>query len=90
MKSAKNKNDKSMNSEEMLEEYDFSNAVKNPYTKDLKKQISINISTNVIDYFKKESEATGIPYQTLINLYLSECVSKKMKLTWATPETVNK
>ena len=74
----------------MRKEYDFSNAVKNPYTKDLKKQISINISTNVIDYFKKESEATGIPYQTLINLYLSECVSKKMKLTWATPETVNK
>ena len=74
----------------MRKEYDFSNAVKNPYTKDLKKQISINISTNVIDYFKKESEATGIPYQTLINLYLSECVNKKMKLTWATPETVNK
>ena len=74
----------------MRKEYDFSNAVKNPYTKDLKKQISINISTNVIDYFKKESEATGIPYQTLINLYLSECVSKKRKLTWATPETINK
>ena len=74
----------------MRKEYDFSNAVKNPYTKDLKKQISINISTNVIDYFKKESEATGIPYQTLINLYLSEYIRKKMKLTWATPETINK
>ena len=73
----------------MREEYDFSDAVKNPYAKELKKQISINISTNVIDYFKEEAAATGIPYQTLINLYLTDCVNKKMKLTWTTPETVN-
>ena len=72
----------------MREEYDFSDAVKNPYSKDLKKQISINISKNVIDYFKDEAIATGIPYQTLINLYLTDCVKKKMKLTWAKPETV--
>ena len=73
----------------MREEYNFSDAIKNPYAKELKKQISINISTNVIDYFKEEAASTGIPYQTLINLYLTDCVNKKMKLTWVTPESVN-
>ena len=74
----------------MRKEYDFSDAVKNPYAKELKKQISINLSVNVIEYFRKESEKTGIPYQTLINLYLTDCVNKKMKLTWTTPELTNK
>ena len=73
----------------MREEYDFSDAIKNPYAKELKKQISINISTNVIDYFKEEAASTGIHYQTLNNLYLTDCVNKKMKLTWVTPETAN-
>ena len=54
----------------MRAEYDFSNAQKNPYAKILKKQITINIDNNTIDYFKAQSEQVGIPYQTLINLYL--------------------
>lgn len=54
----------------MLKEYDFSNARKNPYAKALKKQITINIDSNTIDYFKEQAEVVGIPYQTLINLYL--------------------
>ena len=64
----------------MLEEYDFSQATKNPYAKKLKKQITINIDNDIIDYFKRQSENYGIPYQTLINLYLSDCVKQKKEL----------
>ncbi len=68
----------------MKEEYDFSTARKNPYAKKLKKQITINIDTDTIEYFKDQAEASGIPYQTLINLYLSDCaVNKKtLHLSW--------
>ena len=56
----------------MLEEYDIDklNPRPNPYAKELKKQITIKIAPSVIDYFKSESQETGIPYQTLINLYI--------------------
>ena len=64
----------------MRDEYDFSNGIKNPYAKKLKKQISINIQSSVIDYFKQQADETGIPYQTLINLYLTDCAEKKKKL----------
>ena len=69
---------------EMKEEYNFKNARKNPYAKKLKKQITINIDSNIIDYFKEQSESTGIPYQTLINLYLADCAEnkKKLQLLW--------
>ena len=70
----------------MLKEYDFSNARKNPYAKALKKQITINIDSNTIDYFKKQSESVGIPYQTLINLYLKDCVINNRKLTMSWDE----
>lgn len=70
----------------MREEYDIKNLNprKNPYTKKLKKQITINIDNETIDYFKSESEASGIPYQVLINQYLSDCASnkKKLKMSW--------
>jgi len=66
----------------MLKEYDIKNLNprKNPYVKQLKQQITININRETIDYFKEESQNTGIPYQTLINLYLSDCVEHKRKL----------
>jgi predicted DNA binding CopG/RHH family protein len=64
----------------MREEYDFSNARKNPYANKLKKQITINIDSTTIDYFKGQSEKNGIPYQTLINLYLSDCAAQKKQL----------
>lgn len=69
----------------MLEEYDFSNARKNPYTKKLKKQITINIDSDTIQFFKDMSSSSGIPYQTLINLYLSDCAKNKRQLnmTWS-------
>lgn len=64
----------------MRKEYDFSTAKKNPYAKRLKKQITINIDSDTIDFFKGQSESSGIPYQTLINLYLSDCADKKKQL----------
>ena len=68
----------------MRKEYDFSNSKKNPYTKRLKKQITINIDSDTIDYFKGQSENSGIPYQTLINLYLTDCAisNKQLQTTW--------
>lgn len=71
----------------MLEEYNIDelNPRPNPYAKKIKKQITINIDEETISYFKMEAAETGIPYQTLINLYLSECAEKKKKLQihWA-------
>ena len=64
----------------MLEEYDFSNARKNPYAKKLKQQITINLDSSTIDYFKMQAQESGIPYQTLINLYLRDCVVNKREL----------
>ena len=64
----------------MKHEYDFSKGIKNPYSKHLKKQITINISEEVLNYFKELSEQTSIPYQTLINFYLLDCVKNKKKI----------
>jgi len=68
----------------MRKEYDFKNSKKNPYSKKLKKQITIRIDEETIDYFKNLSEEMGIPYQNLINLYLSDCAShhRKLKMKW--------
>lgn len=68
----------------MKEEYDFSNTRKNPYAKELKRQVTIKISPSVIEYFKAQSAEVGLPYQTLINLYLVDCVKNKRELdmTW--------
>ena len=57
----------------MRDEYDFSNAVRNPYKKSDKKQITIRLNSGTIDYFKREAEETGISYQNLINMYLTDC-----------------
>ncbi len=70
----------------MREEYDIKslNPRRNPYTSKLKKQITINIDSSTIDFFKDMSEDTGIPYQTLINLYLRDCVqnNKQPNISW--------
>lgn len=68
----------------MKEEYDFSQGKKNPYAKKLKKQITINLDSDTIDYFKAQSQTSGIPYQTLINLYLSDCATqgRKLQISW--------
>jgi len=63
----------------MLEEYDFSNARKNPYVQK-KRQVTINLDRAVVDYFKSQAADAGIPYQTLINLYLKDCAANERKL----------
>ena len=65
----------------MNKEYDFSKAKKNPYIHDLKKQVTIRLDTETINYFKYLAEDNGIPYQTLINLYLRDCAQKHKKLS---------
>lgn len=69
----------------MRKEYDFSQSVKNPYAKQLKKQVTLRLGIDVINYFKKQAEDTGVPYQSLINLYIQDCAQsrKKLKLNWA-------
>ena len=64
----------------MKNEYDFSQSIKNPYISKLKKQVTINLDSGTIDYFKAQSAKSGIPYQTLINLYLSDCAVKNRQI----------
>ena len=65
----------------MRKEYDFSKAKKNPYASSLKKQVTIRLDEGTIKYFKELATAAGIPYQTLINLYLRDCASSSRKLS---------
>ena len=64
----------------MRKQYDFSKAKKNPYARRLKKQITLRIDEPTILYFRSLSDATGIRYQTLINLYLRDCSIQRRKL----------
>ena len=65
----------------MKKEVDFSNAIRNPYVdKTLKRQVTINLNGNVIDYFKNMAQSKGVPYQTLINIFLNDCVNKKLDI----------
>jgi len=68
----------------MRKEYDFSKARKNLYASMLKKPITIRLDEDSVSYFKSVSEEVGIPYQSLINLYLRDCVAshKKLNLSW--------
>jgi uncharacterized protein (DUF4415 family) len=65
----------------MKDEYDFSDSVQNPYANKLKKHITIQIEEEIVDYFKTLSEDMGIPYQSLINLYLRDCMRSPKKLS---------
>ena len=68
----------------MRKEYDFSKAKKNPYASQLKKQITIRLDGDAVDYFKAISAEVGIPYQSLINLYLRDCSAehRTLNLSW--------
>lgn len=72
----------------MRAEYDFSKARKNPYAKRLKRRVTIRLDEPTVEYFKALSEERGIPYPTLINLYLRDCAESKreLNLEWR-PET---
>jgi len=73
-----------MEVDEMREEYDFSGSKPNPYAKKLKKQVTIRIDEASIDYFKQQAAEVGVPYQSLINLYLADCAEKhrELRLVW--------
>lgn len=66
----------------MRAEYDIENLNprKNPYAKNIKRQVTIHINNDTIEFFKEQSEETGIPYQTLINLYLTDCAKQRRQL----------
>ena len=71
----------------MKAEYDLTKmkSRKNPYARKLKKQITLRLDPEVIEYFKQKAGETGIPYQTLINLYLQDCraTGRELKMTWS-------
>ena len=66
----------------MREHYDFSKmkGKKNPYIKYLKQPITMRLDRDSVDYFKSLAAESGIPYQTLINLYLRDCATSERKL----------
>ena len=68
----------------MRDNYDFSKARKNPYLDKLepKRQISIRLDESTIAYFQRMAADLNMPYQSLINSYLRDCVRKKMEPTW--------
>lgn len=68
----------------MRKHYDFSRAKRNPYARQLKKQVTIRLDRETIRYFKSLSEELGVPYQTLINLYLRDCAAsrRRLALSW--------
>ena len=70
----------------MKDQYDFSTmkSRKNPYIAKLKKPVTMRLSEDVIDYFKAMAENAGVPYQSLINLYLRDCVAqhRKIDISW--------
>jgi len=68
----------------MKKKYDFSKGQPNPYAKRLKKQVTIRLDEGTIQYFKDLAEEIGVPYQTLINLYLRDCAAsgRKLALNW--------
>ena len=64
----------------MRYDYDLTNAIKNPYSDKLKKQITIRLDDNaVISYFKEMADQTGMPYQNIINYYLLDCVKNNKR-----------
>jgi len=65
----------------MRKEYDFAKAKRNPYARLLKRQVTIRLDEETVDYFKKIAKQAGIPYQTLINLYLRDCAASRRKLS---------
>ena len=63
----------------MNDSYDFSKSVKNPYLRRPKRQVTIWLDEDTIDYFRSLAEQSGIPYQSLINLYLRDCVAENRR-----------
>lgn len=69
----------------MKRNYDFSNAVRNPYAKRLKRQLTIRLDEETIGYFQELSREMSLPYQTLMNMYLRDCAETKKRPHWVVP-----
>lgn len=67
----------------MRDEYDFSDSRPNPYAGRLRRAVTMNLDVANIDYFKAESARTGVPYQNIINLYLTQCREQDKHLEFA-------
>jgi uncharacterized protein (DUF4415 family) len=74
----------------MRSEYDFSRSRKNPYIKQLKRQITIRLDAAAVDYFKQMAADLGMPYQNLINLFLRDCAAQKRRPLIQWPEDAPK
>lgn len=62
--------------------YDFSKGVRNPYVRQLKKQLTIRLDNDTIHYFQELSRELAIPYQTLMNMYLRDCAETERRPRW--------
>lgn len=64
----------------MKAEYDLTDAKPNPYIEKLRRPVTLNLDTYAVDYFKREADRTGIPYQRLINMYLVQCAREEKRV----------
>lgn len=71
----------------MKKTYDFSNAVRNPYARRLKRSLTIRLDIDTVDYFQKLAGQMAMPYQTLMNMYLRDCAMTERRPQW-TPSAV--
>jgi len=69
----------------MKKQYDFSGAVRNPYARRLKRQLTIRVDEETIGYFQALAQEMSLPYQTLMNMYLRDCAEARRRPRWATP-----
>jgi len=74
----------------MKKNYDFSTAVRNPYAKRLKRQLTIRLDEETIDYFQGLSREMSLPYQTLMNMYLRDCAETRKRPHWSAASTTKR
>ena len=74
----------------MRSEYDFSESRKNPYSKQLKRQVTIRLDITAVEYFKQMAAELGMPYQNLINLFLRDCATRKLRPVLQWPDAAKK
>ena len=68
----------------MKKEYNFDNSTPNPYARKVKTPVTIRLDVQTVQYFKDLSAKVGLPYQTLINSYLTDCAVRHVEpeLSW--------
>lgn len=73
----------------MRKEYDFSKSRKNPYAKQLKRQVTIRLDIAAVNYFKQMAAELGVPYQNLINMFLRDCAAQRRRPVVQWPENTS-